>query len=151
MLCVCVCLCGAGVWTLGLHLESLHEPYFCEELFKIGSYGTICPGWLWTVILLIFASQGAKMVAWATITGTEWFLKSVIILLQFSCQSLPVSWAWHFKTLNINLCRMYVVFTLHLSFSYDPLLPPKGHSSLINFTVLKKKKKRAKRERILKG
>jgi hypothetical protein len=40
----------------GLHLEPLHQPYFCEGIFKIGSCGTICLGCLRTEILLISAS-----------------------------------------------------------------------------------------------
>jgi hypothetical protein len=71
---------------LVLEFEALHQPYFViffsalgfelwashllsgvlttwvtpptlvMDFFEIGSYGTICPGWLWTVILLISAS-----------------------------------------------------------------------------------------------
>jgi hypothetical protein len=29
--------CGTRVWTQGLHLEPLHQPYFCEGIFEIGS------------------------------------------------------------------------------------------------------------------
>jgi hypothetical protein len=28
---------GTGAWTQGLHLEPLHQPYFCERFFEIGS------------------------------------------------------------------------------------------------------------------
>jgi hypothetical protein len=28
---------GTGAWTQGLHLEPLHQPYFCEGFFEIGS------------------------------------------------------------------------------------------------------------------
>jgi hypothetical protein len=28
---------GIGVWMQDLHLEPLHQPYFCEEFFEIGS------------------------------------------------------------------------------------------------------------------
>jgi hypothetical protein len=30
--------------------------FFCERLFKIRSNGTLCPGWLETMIFLISAS-----------------------------------------------------------------------------------------------
>jgi hypothetical protein len=30
--------CGTGVWTQGLHFEPLHQPYFCEGFFEIGSF-----------------------------------------------------------------------------------------------------------------
>jgi hypothetical protein len=34
---------------------------FLWRVFKIGSHGTICSGWLWTEILLIFASWVARI------------------------------------------------------------------------------------------
>jgi hypothetical protein len=40
----------------GLHLELLYQSYFCEGFFEIESCGTIYPGWLQTVILLMSAS-----------------------------------------------------------------------------------------------
>jgi hypothetical protein len=41
-------------WTQGLHIELLHQPFFLWRIFfKTGSHGTVCPGWLWTVFLLI--------------------------------------------------------------------------------------------------
>jgi hypothetical protein len=36
--CLFVCFCGARTLTQGLHLEPLHQPYFCDGFFKIGSY-----------------------------------------------------------------------------------------------------------------
>jgi hypothetical protein len=60
--------CSTGVWTLGLHLEHSTSHFFVKGFFKIGSRGTICPGWLWTVILLISASWAAKIKAWAIST-----------------------------------------------------------------------------------
>jgi hypothetical protein len=32
-------------------LIALHQPYFYEGFFEIGSHGTICPGWLPTMII----------------------------------------------------------------------------------------------------
>jgi hypothetical protein len=29
--------CGTGAWTQGLHLEPLHQPYFYEGFFEVGS------------------------------------------------------------------------------------------------------------------
>jgi hypothetical protein len=29
---------GIGVWTQSFHLEPLHQPYFCDEFFEIGSH-----------------------------------------------------------------------------------------------------------------
>jgi hypothetical protein len=42
-------------------LSPLHQPYFCEGFFKIGSHRTICPGWLQIVILLISVSLVARI------------------------------------------------------------------------------------------
>jgi hypothetical protein len=47
---------GTGAWTQGLHLEPLHQPYFCEGFFEIGSHELFPRGWLRTAILLISAS-----------------------------------------------------------------------------------------------
>jgi hypothetical protein len=59
-------LSSTGVWTQDLHLEPLHQPFYCDFFFfwdRISQ--TICPGWLWTTVLLISAS-------WiATITGVS--------------------------------------------------------------------------------
>jgi hypothetical protein len=48
--------CGTGAWTQGLHLEHLHQPYFCDRVSQ-----TVCPGWLQTMILLISASWVARI------------------------------------------------------------------------------------------
>jgi hypothetical protein len=50
---------GTGAWTQGLHLESLHQPFYVMGFFfffwdKVSQ--TIFLGWLWTGILLISAS-----------------------------------------------------------------------------------------------
>jgi hypothetical protein len=31
------CVCGTGVWTQGLHLKPLHQPFFVKAFFEIGS------------------------------------------------------------------------------------------------------------------
>jgi hypothetical protein len=35
--------CGTGVWTQGLHLEPLHQPFFVMGFFKIGSRKLFAP------------------------------------------------------------------------------------------------------------
>jgi hypothetical protein len=45
--------CGTGVWTQGLYLESLLQPFFIMGFFEIVS-PAIFPGWLWTSILTFF-------------------------------------------------------------------------------------------------
>jgi hypothetical protein len=52
--------CHTGVWTQGLYLEPLHQPFFVIFFFffKIGSRK---PDWLWTSILLISASWIAQI------------------------------------------------------------------------------------------
>jgi hypothetical protein len=56
--------CGTGVWTLCLHLEPLHQLFYLWWLFfcvcdRVSQH--VCPGWLWTMILLISASSIAKI------------------------------------------------------------------------------------------
>jgi hypothetical protein len=50
--------CGTGTWTQGLHLETLHQPYFWDRVLQ-----TICPGWLQTSTHLISASWVARIMA----------------------------------------------------------------------------------------
>jgi hypothetical protein len=33
-----------GVWTQGLHLEALHQSFFCDGIFQDRVLETICPG-----------------------------------------------------------------------------------------------------------
>jgi hypothetical protein len=53
--------CGTGAWTQGLHLEPLHQPYFCERFFRDKVLRTICLGWVQTMILLISVSWIARI------------------------------------------------------------------------------------------
>jgi hypothetical protein len=50
-----------GVWTQGLHLDPLHQPFFCDGFFWDRVSRTICLGWLQTTILLIPASWVARI------------------------------------------------------------------------------------------
>jgi hypothetical protein len=65
--CVCVCVCGAGVWTEGLMFarQSLyylsHSAHFRIRCFWDRVSWSICLGWLWTMILLISASQVVRI------------------------------------------------------------------------------------------
>jgi hypothetical protein len=62
--------------TQGLHLEPLHQPYFCEGCFEIRSCKLFAQGWLQTVILLISAPWVAR------ITGmSHWCLGALNLLL----------------------------------------------------------------------
>jgi hypothetical protein len=53
---------GTEVWTQGLHLELLYHPFFCDGVFQDRVLQTICPGWLWTMILLISASWVVRII-----------------------------------------------------------------------------------------
>jgi hypothetical protein len=53
--------CSAGAWIQGLHLDPLHQPYFCDGLFWDRVSRAICLGWLQTEILLISASWVARI------------------------------------------------------------------------------------------
>jgi hypothetical protein len=52
---------GSRAWTQGLHLEAVHQSYFCDEFFEIGSGELFAWGWLRTAILLISASWVARI------------------------------------------------------------------------------------------
>jgi hypothetical protein len=52
---------GAGIWTQGLHLEPLHQPFIVMSFFWDRVSWTICLGWLRTMILLISASWVARI------------------------------------------------------------------------------------------
>jgi hypothetical protein len=53
----CFVFCGTRAWTQGLHLEPLHQPVFMIFFFFWDWISqTICPVWLWIMILLISAS-----------------------------------------------------------------------------------------------
>jgi hypothetical protein len=90
---------STGVWTQGLHLEPLHQP-FCVcvwwVFFKIGSLETVCPGWLWTLILLISASWVARItdVSHRCLACTYIFLEAkylfFVVLLIFLRQDFPI-------------------------------------------------------------
>jgi hypothetical protein len=53
--------CSTGAWTQGLHLEPLFQPFSVLDIFEIGSHGLFVWGWLWTAVLLIFASWVARI------------------------------------------------------------------------------------------
>jgi hypothetical protein len=45
--------CITRAWTLGLHLELLHQPFFVKGFFEIGSHGKIFAFYLMAEILQI--------------------------------------------------------------------------------------------------
>jgi hypothetical protein len=53
--------CSIEAWTQGLHLEPLHQLFFCDEFSQDRVLQTLSPGWHWTVILLISASWVARI------------------------------------------------------------------------------------------
>jgi hypothetical protein len=70
--------CSMGCWTQGLHLESLHQPFFfCDGLFEIWSHELFAPAGFEPPILLIFVSWVAR------ITGVshQCRLKSLLLIL----------------------------------------------------------------------
>jgi hypothetical protein len=38
VICFFFFFCGTGVWTQGLHLEPLHQPFFVMVVLEIGSH-----------------------------------------------------------------------------------------------------------------
>jgi hypothetical protein len=63
---ILVFFCDTGIWTRDLHLEPLHQSFFCEGFFWDKVSWTISLGWLWTKILPISASWVVRITAWAT-------------------------------------------------------------------------------------
>jgi hypothetical protein len=53
--------CSTGVWTQGLHLVPLHQPFFMIFFFEIGCSKPIFPGWLQTIVLLNSAPWVARI------------------------------------------------------------------------------------------
>jgi hypothetical protein len=53
--------CGTGAWTQDLHLEPLHQSFFCDGFFQDRVSWTICLGWFPTMISLISASWEARI------------------------------------------------------------------------------------------
>jgi hypothetical protein len=51
------CFYGTGVWTQGLHLELLYQPFFVMSFFQMGVSQIICLDWLWTSVLPISAPE----------------------------------------------------------------------------------------------
>jgi hypothetical protein len=72
--------CSTGAWTQGLHLEPLHQPIFCEGFLEIGSWGTICLGWLQTTILLISASWIVRIASMSHWHLAEWLILIILYL-----------------------------------------------------------------------
>jgi hypothetical protein len=54
-----------GVWTEDLHIEPLHQPFFCKAFFFRDRVSrTICLDWLQTAILLVSASEYLGLDYW---------------------------------------------------------------------------------------
>jgi hypothetical protein len=104
---------GTRVWTQGLHLEPLHQPFFMIFFFRDRVSQSICPGWLPVTVLLISASWVVRITGW--ITGTRNFVclwdrglnsrlytcKAGTLMLKPCLQSfLPwLLWRWEFYKL----------------------------------------------------
>jgi hypothetical protein len=64
--------CSTGVWTWGLHLEPLHQPFFMMGFFEIES-------WFQATILLMSASWVARIIGIShRHLSREWVLKKYI-------------------------------------------------------------------------
>jgi hypothetical protein len=90
-----------GVWSQGLHLEPLHQPFFVNFFFfcKIGSHELFAWGWLQTTILLISASWVGR------ITGVS--LQHLVIAYLLKTKSFP------------NLGFIYIWFIFKLIFKWQ--------------------------------
>jgi hypothetical protein len=97
---------GTGAWTQGFHLESLHQHYFCEGFFEIGSHETICSGLLQTAILLISASWVARITE-----ASHWCQAPIfwtVLGLEFRALHLPGKQVlYHFSHFTSPLCWLF--------------------------------------------
>jgi hypothetical protein len=98
---------GAGDWTQGfmltkqvLYCFSLTSSPFCSGYFGGGVWKTICPGWLRTTILLISASQVARL------TGLSYWCLAMVYFLSNLHAWLFTSTVFHWleSTEGMNLC-----------------------------------------------
>jgi hypothetical protein len=76
---------SAEVWTQDLHLEWLTSPFLWRVFWDRVSW-TICPGWLWTSILLISASRVARI---AGVSQQHFFCSPPLAVLCKEAQHVP--------------------------------------------------------------
>jgi hypothetical protein len=128
--------CGTGAWTQGLHLEPLHQPYFCEGFLWDKVLQTICLGWLWTAILLISASRVARI----TDMSHRWLAVSFWHAFYIYIYTPHYIWSWdyfnyhsfqnqYFQVLFKNACLL--LCTSNVCFYSS-----KGMKSILNACLL---------------
>jgi hypothetical protein len=88
---------GAGVWTQGLHLEPLHQLLFVVDYFQDRVSGTVCMGWLWTMILLISASWVVRITAFShSAQGMHTYMYLHTYVERYTCEYKYVRVQIHF-------------------------------------------------------
>jgi hypothetical protein len=55
--------CGTGARTQGLYIEPLYQSFLVMDFFLDRVLQTICPSWLWTMILLISVSWVSRSIS----------------------------------------------------------------------------------------
>jgi hypothetical protein len=104
--------CGTGAWTQGLHLEPFHQPFFLWWVgFQDRILRTVFLGWLWTEILLIFASWIAKIIG-----ISNWCPAAPVIFGDGVWWTIFSDWPW---TLIFSISASQVA----LPYRCEPLVP----------------------------
>jgi hypothetical protein len=109
--------CSTGVWTQGLHLEPLHQPFFVMRFFWHRVSQTICPCWFQTMILLISVSWVARITGVSHWRPDDFYLlitSKVKYLLRFICWLFVVLLLW-----VIFMCFMFCKWSFFLLISYS--------------------------------
>jgi hypothetical protein len=101
-------------WSLNSGLTSWAIPLalFCDDFFQDSVSCTIFLGWLWTLILLIFASWVARIIG-----VSHWHLACLFL----SVEKLTMHWplASSYKTLTFFSEKFYVLLLPKVTLSYS--------------------------------
>jgi energy-coupling factor transporter transmembrane protein EcfT len=125
--CFVLFFCDVGIWTEGLHLVPLHQPYFHDGFFEIGSLELFDRDWLGTVILLISASWVARITGMSHQHLVVFYNIKIWINLLFFSFMISLYWK-HSKSFPLSLLSYFISsffvqgLTMHpkLAWNLDP-------------------------------
>jgi hypothetical protein len=106
--------CSTGVWTQGLHPESLHEPFFCDGFSQDRVSWAICLGWFRTSILLISASWADRItgVSHWSLADVEFLHRLFVNLLRLSRNFCPLFCLCAMLYILIYVCWIIILMGL---------------------------------------
>jgi hypothetical protein len=96
--CVCVCVQYWGLIELRADTWATPPAFFCDGFFQDRVSQTICPVWLQTRILLISASQVARIKG----VSHQRLLEYIILCIA------KTLWIMCLKLMNFNVCKLYI-------------------------------------------